>query len=401
VLSLDDLSDVQLSLHFGNVLSILIKLYAMAKLLQVVFLSYGVEVSIQQSRLRSHADFHTQLDLSENSLMFWIDRAETEIRTQSLALLIHTVENLYYSLYARVVLEMANIELCSCFNMDVRPRHIRPHFVLPDADHLYRIFLVCKDALDGDGICDTLQEGVVLQHQADYINHVTAKEAVKGFAADDLLGYRRYALSIVSERSSDFCKKWQFLTPFFCDTPPEIITLLSEKYLTAIPKRMPDVDRSYHDLPFADPKTIDPVAWEKEIILDHRLATLAKLEGKSIGDERLADAQVNLLNLVQQHKCICSSVCSCAHDCTLDVERACPCAERKLRMLLAQDHKGPGSSNFINRANSLARSCFEELAMTRRDATDEQMIGKLGLVFEMFDLEIHKERTAAALSAFF
>lgn len=48
VLSLDDLSDVQLSIHFGNVLNIMIKLYAMAKLLQVVFLSYGVEVSMQQ-----------------------------------------------------------------------------------------------------------------------------------------------------------------------------------------------------------------------------------------------------------------------------------------------------------------------------------------------------------------
>ncbi|KAJ5624490.1 hypothetical protein N7510_000799 [Penicillium lagena] len=384
VLSLDDLSDVQLSIHFGNVLNILIKLYAMAKLLQVVFLSYGVE-----------------LDVSENSLMFWIDRTEAEIRTQSLALLIHTTENLYYSLYARVVLEMANIELCSCFNIDVRPRHIRQQFILPDADHLYRIFLVCKDALDGDAICEALQQGVVMQHQEDYINHVTAKEAAKGFATDDLLGYRRYALSIVSERSSDFCKKWEFLTPFFCDTPPEIITILSEKYLTAIPKRMPDVDRSYHDLPFTDPKTIDPVAWEKEIIQNHRLATLAKLEGKSIGDERLADSQFNLLHLAQEHKCICSSVCSCAHDCTMDVERPCPCAERQLRMLLAKGRTGPGSSNFINRMNGLARSCFEELAMTRRDATDENMIMKLGVVFEMFDLEVHRERTATALSAFF
>lgn len=49
VLCLDDLSEVQLSVHFGNVLSILTRLYAIGKVLHVVFLSYGVEVSIVTS----------------------------------------------------------------------------------------------------------------------------------------------------------------------------------------------------------------------------------------------------------------------------------------------------------------------------------------------------------------
>lgn len=44
VLSLDDLNTMQLSLHFGAVLKIFDKIYAVAKILHVTFLAYGVEV---------------------------------------------------------------------------------------------------------------------------------------------------------------------------------------------------------------------------------------------------------------------------------------------------------------------------------------------------------------------
>lgn len=44
VLSLDDLSALQLAVHLGNVLKIFTRIYAMSKVLYVVFLAYGVEV---------------------------------------------------------------------------------------------------------------------------------------------------------------------------------------------------------------------------------------------------------------------------------------------------------------------------------------------------------------------
>lgn len=44
VLSLSDLSESQLAAHFNDVLRILAKVFAMAKLVQVLFLAYGVEV---------------------------------------------------------------------------------------------------------------------------------------------------------------------------------------------------------------------------------------------------------------------------------------------------------------------------------------------------------------------
>lgn len=44
VLSLQDLTQVQLASHFGSVLKIFNKIYAIAKILHVVFLGYGLEV---------------------------------------------------------------------------------------------------------------------------------------------------------------------------------------------------------------------------------------------------------------------------------------------------------------------------------------------------------------------
>jgi hypothetical protein len=41
---MDDLDAVQLSTHFGTVMKIFTKIYAIAKLMHVVFLAYGVEV---------------------------------------------------------------------------------------------------------------------------------------------------------------------------------------------------------------------------------------------------------------------------------------------------------------------------------------------------------------------
>lgn len=44
VLSLDDLDAVQTSIHMGNVLQVFTRVYAIAKLVYVVFLAYGKEV---------------------------------------------------------------------------------------------------------------------------------------------------------------------------------------------------------------------------------------------------------------------------------------------------------------------------------------------------------------------
>lgn len=44
VLSLDDLNEVQLAYSFDGVLKVFVKVFAMAKVMHVIFLSFGVEV---------------------------------------------------------------------------------------------------------------------------------------------------------------------------------------------------------------------------------------------------------------------------------------------------------------------------------------------------------------------
>ncbi|KAJ5584635.1 uncharacterized protein N7459_004435 [Penicillium hispanicum] len=377
VLSLDDLSESQLATHFSAVLKIFAKVYAMAKLLQVLFLAYGVE-----------------LDAAETGLMHWIKRAEMEVRTDSLAVLIEVVENLFYTLYARIVLEMSAIELCGLCKGPKRPLTTHEQFYLPDPHLLYRIFLTCKDFLDSPTVCEFIQQSVIAQYQEGYVRRVISKEADRNFSANDIFGYRRYALSIASDQSSEYCQKWQSLIAVFSEIPAETITVFAEKYFTLVPRIDIEEDIASCDLPFIDLKGIDPALWEKQIIQDHRLATLAKLESKSIGDERIEDPKYRLLSIVKHRKCICTSICFCARECTNDVERPCPCAERQLRIQLAKRRKGPGLYNFTTRTNTLARACFQGLASVKPDLDDDRLAQEVEHIFTVFDLEIQNERSA-------
>ncbi|KAJ5167750.1 uncharacterized protein N7482_003344 [Penicillium canariense] len=377
VLSLDDLTEMQFSYHFDTALKVFIKVYAMAKVMEVAFLSYGCE-----------------LDNAETGLQYWIKHAEAEVRTNSLAVLIEVVENLFYALYSRVIIEMAGIELCALFKLQLRPAVGSRQFFLPDANHMYRLLLACKDNLDDTNVCESLQEGVVHQWQEGFLRRLALKEIEKGFNPDDMLGYRRFAQSIVSDPTCAYVAKWRSLVPFFDTIPSEILAVMSEKWFTVLPKVVLPDDVPSGQLPFVDLKRANPMQWEKEIILDYRLATLGKLEGRSIGEERRDDPKIRLLSLARCRKCICTSVCLCSWACTYRVKSACPCSERHVRIMMARRCKETGPFDFTIRANTAARACWEGLAMLRRDVKDDTILLEWREAFEVFELTIQKERWA-------
>lgn len=316
--------------------------------------------------------------------------------------MIQIVENLFYTLYCTIEFELANIELCALFKMGSRPLTTQEQFYLPEPNHLYRLFLAFKDLLDSPLICEyphskTVQD-IITQYQEDHVRGLIGKDAMKRFCKDDLLGYRRYALNIVSERTSAYCMKWTALLSHFSRIPSEVLAVMSERYFTIIPKVSPEKEIAAAELAFVNLKATNPAGWERDLILDHRLSTLAKLEGKSIGEERRDDRRVRLLTIARNHKCICTSVCRCARECTYFVERCCPCAERQLRLMLARRRKGTGQHSFTVRTNNLARYCFEGLSSLRRDVSDEHLEDEMESIFEIFDLEIQKERAGVALN---
>ncbi|KAL1992490.1 hypothetical protein VTN49DRAFT_4522 [Thermomyces lanuginosus] len=96
------------------------------------------------------------------------------------------------------------------------------------------------------------------------------------------------------------------------------------------------VDVPEVNLLFVGPETVGAAIWERGIIKAHRAQTLAKLEGKTIGQVRRDEDNFNVLHYVQEQKCVCVSTCSCADNCTNFPERKCPCASRWLRGLMSQ-----------------------------------------------------------------
>jgi hypothetical protein len=324
--------------------------------------------------------------------LYWIKRAEAEVRTGELAVLIEIVENLFYALYSRVIIEMAGIELCALFKVELRPAAGSRQFHLPDPNHMYRIFLACKDNLDNYNVCELLREEIVHKWQEVFLRRLAKKEIENGFNPDDLLGYRQFARNVVSDPRSAYVTKWCFLVPFFPSIPKEILIIMSEKWFTIVPKATLPDDVPSSQLPFIDLKRADPKQWEKEIIQDYQLASLGKLEGRSIGDERRDDPKIRLLNLAKCRKCICASTCLCAKECTHYVESACPCSERYVRLMTARLSKGPGRFDFSTRANTAARACWEGLARLRWDVSDEAFLLEWSEAFAVFELEIQKER---------
>lgn len=333
-----------------------------------------------------------QLDHSETGLLFWIKRAEAEIRTDSLGTLIEIVENLYYVLYSRLVLELANIELSSLFEITTRPWTAYHEFVLPASDHLYRILVAFKDILDAPSMCEAIRTDLVTYYQESYIHRMATHDSVKEDVLDDILGFRRYAVSVISDKNSAYFVKWNSLIPFFDSISPKLLAILAEKYLTHTPKFLLEYDIPLSKLPFAYNRKLDLAAWERERQFDHRIATLAKLEGRVVGEERRDDYRLGLLTLVKQEKCICISICSCALACTYDVERPCPCSERHLRIMLARRRQDTGTSDFMTRANTLGRAFFEGLAVLNPDTKARHLSTELRFAFENFQLEIQKER---------
>lgn len=333
-----------------------------------------------------------QLDDTETGLSYWISRAETEVRSGELAVVIEIAENLFYALYSRMIIEMAGIELCALFKIELRSATGSRQLHLPDPNHMYRIFLACKDNLDNYNVCELLQEGIVHKWQNAFVRRLATKETEKGFTPDDMLGYRRFAQNVVSDHRSAYVSKWRSLVPFFPSIPKEILIIMSEKWFTVMPKATPPDDVPVSELPFIDLKLANPAQWEKELILDHRLASMGKLEGRSIGDERRDDPKIRLLYLAKCHKCICTSTCLCSKECTRYVESACPCSERYVRLMTARLSKEPGPFDFSARANTAARACWEGLAMLRRDVSDEAFLLEWSEAFAVFELEIQKER---------
>lgn len=331
-----------------------------------------------------------------DGLLYHVARIEEVISSDSIAILVDAVEGLYYALLSRLIMEMANVDLCSCFHLNLHGMTSRASCTLPEPAQLFKIFLFCKRLLESSAVCRNINKELVRQHQSAYVRHAINVSESLGIFMNDMLGYRRDIISVASDKSSPFRQKWTNGGLLYYMPPEEVLTMLSEKYLALTPKVTFQDELPISELPFVNSELADPEVWERELIKDHRQATLAKLEGKCVGDVRREDDRRRLSDYVKEYKCICRSSCSCAWDCTLDPERHCPCAERQMRVLLVRRRKGLGAREFGIRCSSLAKAIFQGISCLRRDVEDHEIAKEFDRAFLLFAEEIQKQRVTAA-----
>ncbi|CAI7664104.1 unnamed protein product [Penicillium viridicatum] len=379
VVAPENMDPVEESIHLGVIVRIFGKLYTVSKMMETIILYYGAEP-----------------DNSKTGLRYWIKRSEQNVRSQKMAVLIDTVENLYYALYACITIELASIELCGSFRIDTSALRIELPFFMPEADHLYRIVTAFKDVLDSPEICAIRRKDVIDHFQQEYIKQVLAKKPNPDDLPFDPLGYRPFAKRTVSYRHGSYCQKWKGLVPCFDSIPAETMATMSEKYFTMQPVTILRADIPSEKLPWIYPEDIGMAVWDTHIVADNRLSERAQKLKTSIGEERKKSSTPSLYHLVRQRKCICSSICSCSLECTLEVQRPCPCAERLVRIMstkrgLAYRKNGHGPT-FAATASTTARMFFDGLAQLNRNVNATDIANELGNAFELFSLLISTER---------
>ncbi|KGO57198.1 hypothetical protein PEX2_001720 [Penicillium expansum] len=378
VVAPEHMDPVEESIHLGVIVRIFGKLYAISKMVETITLYYGAEP-----------------DNSKTGLTYWIQRSEENVRTQKMTVLIDTVENLYYALYARIMIELAAIELCGSYRIDTSAFRIEIPYLMPEADHLYRIVLAFKTVLNSPDICAIRRTDVIAHFQRGFINQLPKEKKGQDELPDfDPLGYRKFALKTVSYRHGSYCEKWKGFIPFFDSIPAKTMATLSEKYLKLTPVVIPPDNIPFVDLPWIHLGHVGKAVWGKEVHNDFNLFRATQELGTTIGEERTKGIDPDLYTLARKRQCICSSICGCSWECTQDVQRPCPCAERHVRILLtkralAKRWEGPG---FAITASTIARMFFDGLAQLKRDVEATDFANELSHAFELFSLLISRER---------
>ncbi|PLN77927.1 phosphatase 2C-like domain-containing protein [Aspergillus taichungensis] len=366
----------------ASVLRVFTKVYTISKIFVMILRHYGVE-----------------LDCGPDGVMAHLKRAEELATCDSILALIENVENLYYATYARLIMELANVELCSYFTADLAPAGHRRESRLPEPKFLFRILLLLQQVLNCPSICAARNKILVQKHQDYFLRYSMERFVGHAFPLDDVLGYRRFVLRIVGDPDSPFCQKWAADNPSIEYQLPvqEVLAMQSEKYLTFTPKALVADEIPTSVLPLVRRKD-DPARWERELIRDHRQATLAKLEGRCIGDIRREDDRRLLVEYAKERKCTCRWTCVCAWDCTVHPERVCPCGDRVMRVMFVKHRKNHADRPVGVRCNSLARAVFQGLSCLKRELDDFEIGVELDRAFLLFAEEIQKQRVASMTS---
>ncbi|EDN08186.1 hypothetical protein I7I51_03861 [Histoplasma capsulatum] len=346
-----------------RIVAVYSKIYGIAKFVFIILMAYGVE-----------------LDDAHSGIKFHIEQVEDQMAQDSNAQLLQTIEDLFYALYARLNIEITNVQLSESFRRDndggtTRMGQNNYRSVssagqyLPGPSNVSMIFQACKRLLTSEDICNILDQELICMKQASYVQN-----AVEAFVAndsdgychrDDVLEYRRHVEMIVFDPNSPFARELIGLNPIYKEAPCMVLAMLSEKYLGfQRPADRNDDSSNIHyeyaavemarPTPIPPPTAIIAISRQNSVASSstsssassaatlsmHRLlperrrteanreAAYAMLNGISVGEYRRTEGKRALRQYVRDQLCICFGYCSCARKCTLKFARTCPCSAR-------------------------------------------------------------------------
>lgn len=309
-----------------------------------------------------------------------------------------TIEELYYALFARLNIEIGNVQLCDGFRFDMRRMAgTAKRDDLPEHSHLSLIFLACREVLMSEEVYGFLDRELIRQHQAHYVRWAIEKSAREGYYPKDQLGYRQYILRLVANPSSPAFLRWYGVNTKYKLAPAAALAALSEKYLTILPKS-PEVLE--HAAKRRDSTTYmeDPETQERLRALANREASSSMLNGITVGEFRRIEGTLPLKEYAARRMCICFNFCVCARECTRKAARTCPCSAR-MSVICANQETEPKRS-FVDRYGDLAEAIFEGLCVTRKGITAERMAAELKTGLDLFHEEVidyRREHTKMSL----
>lgn len=323
------------------------------------------------------------MDDTPAGIMFHIHRAESVMGSEMTSLMLKTAEDLYYAVYARLNIEITNIDICDGYRFDIRDMAgAEKRDKLPEPSHLGLMFRACKEVLRSEEICELLNKEIIRQHQANYVRWAVEKSAREGYYPKDQLGYRQYILRLVAHPQSPGLLQWYGLNTVYMQDPAAALTALTEKYLYILKKERGGLECKANGSPPMEDREIS----ENIRAMANREASSAMLNGMTVGEFRRIEGTLPLKEYAARMMCICFNFCFCAGTCTKKAHKPCPCSTKMSQVCKEQETEP--RKTFDERYRDLAEAILEGLCVTGEGTTEEHMAAELRTGLDLFHQEL-------------
>lgn len=325
------------------------------------------------------------------NILSYIEKAEMLLQSGSVIDFVFAVEDLYFSLFARLEIEIAFLHFCISFGMKGSRIRRRTDPALPEPSHVYSILTACKEILNDKNVCSGFDARLVDYHQRRFVEEMTRKYQVDGTLPPDATGYRAHVEETIQNPGSYTYQQWRQDFPELRSLPIDILAFLSEKYLPIYPRTISKHSQMKFNLPFVSPEAENPAMWEKDMIRAHRLCALAQLEGKAVGELRREEEPFNVLRYASEQKCVCLEICTCSKLCSKSGSTLCPCSSRWVRGIMI--HRPEYEISYPDKNTIMGELAYESLACLKRDEPEEVKRRELYGGINVIRKEMMKQRS--------